>query len=101
MAGCGLKLSTHDLAVDARHADPCLQQFARLIHNHEIDPGARLRQAKWLGSEDLFYLGFHFAEGDKPEREFGAQGLRLAMQRSPRSKLAKDAKSKLRSAGLD
>jgi hypothetical protein len=100
MASCGLKLSPHDLAVDARAADPCLQQFARLVHNHERDPGDRLKQARWLGPEDLFYLGFHFVEGDKPDRDFGAQALRLAIQRSPGSKLAKDAKSKLRRAGL-
>jgi hypothetical protein len=101
MAACGLKLSAHDLAVEARTADPCLQQFARLVHSHDTDPAERVQQAKWLEGEDLFYLGFHFAEGEKPEREFGAQVLRLVVQRSPRSKLAKDAKSKLRSAGLD
>ena len=50
--------------------------------------------------EDLFYLGFHFVEGDRSEREFGAQALRLLLKRSPRSKIAKDARSKLRSAGL-
>jgi hypothetical protein len=100
MAACGLKLSSHDLAVDARSVDFCLQQFARLIHQHEVDPADRLKQAKWLGPEDLFYLGFHFAEGDRQEREFGAQALRLVIRRSPRSKLGKDARSKLRRAGL-
>jgi hypothetical protein len=35
-----------------------------------------------------------------PEKEFGAQVLRLLIRRSPRSKPAKDAKSKLRSQGL-
>ncbi len=101
MAACGLKLSEHDLAVESRAADPCLQQFARLIHNHDVDPVDRLKQAKWLGPEDLFYLGFHFAEGDKQDREFGAQALRLLLKQSPRAKVAKDAKRKLRSAGLE
>ncbi len=100
LAACGLKLSEHPLAGESRSADPCLQQFARLIHNHDVDPAERLKQAKWLGAEDLFYLGFHFAEGERQEREFGAQALRLAIKRSPRSKIAKDAKRKLRSAGL-
>jgi hypothetical protein len=100
MAACGLKASEHDLAVESRTADPSLQQFARLVRSHDVDPADRLKQAKWLGPEDLFYVGFHFAEGDRQEREFGAQALRLAIQRSPRSKLAKDAKSKLRSTGL-
>jgi hypothetical protein len=101
MAACGLKLSEHDLAVETRMADPCLQQFARLVHSHDTDPAERVQQAKWLEAEDLFYLGFHFAEGEKQEREFGAQVLGEVVRRSPRSKLAKDAKSKLRSAGLD
>jgi HEAT repeat protein len=100
LAACGLRLSEHNLAVESRAASPFLEQFARLIHSHEVDPGERLKQAKWLQPEDLFYLGFHFVEGDKPEREFGAQALRLLLKRSPRSKLAKDAKRKLRSAGL-
>lgn len=100
MAACALKVSEHDLAVDSRANDPCLQQFARLIHSHDVDPAERLQQAKWLAPEDLFYVGFHFAEGNRAEREFGAQALRTVIQRSPRSKLAKDAKSKLRSAGL-
>jgi HEAT repeat protein len=99
-AACGLKVSEHDLAVESRMADPALQQFARLVHSHDVDPADRLKQAKWLAPEDLFYLGFHFVEGNRQEKDFGGQALRLAIQRSPRSKLAKDAKSKLRSAGL-
>jgi hypothetical protein len=88
------------LALEARTADPGLQQFARLIHSHEIDPAERLTKAKWLEAEDLFYLGFHFTEGSRPDRDFGAAALRLLLKRSPRSKLAKDARSKLRSAGI-
>jgi hypothetical protein len=100
LAACGLKTSEQDLAIESRTANPALQQFARLIHSHDVDPLQRVKQARWLGAEDLFYLGFHFVEGDKQERAFGAQALELAIKRSPRSKLAKDAKSKLRSAGL-
>ncbi|HEV3449499.1 MAG TPA: HEAT repeat domain-containing protein [Gemmataceae bacterium] len=100
LAACGLRLSEHNLAADARAADPCLDQFGRLVRSHEVEPAERLKQAKWLQPEDLFYLGFHFVEGDRSEREFGAQALRLLLKRSPRSKIAKDARSKLRSAGL-
>jgi HEAT repeat protein len=100
MAACGVKVSEHDLAVESRMADPSLQQLARLVHSRDVDPAERLKQAKWLAPEDLFYVGFHFAEGNRQEREFGAQALRLVIQRAGRSKLAKDAKSKLRSAGL-
>jgi HEAT repeat protein len=100
LAGCGLKLSDHNLAAEARSTDPALGQFARLVHNHDVDPAERLRQAKWLDAEDLYYLGFSFVEGDRQEREFGAEALRLVVQRSARSKRGKDARSKLRSAGL-
>jgi HEAT repeat protein len=101
LAACGLRLSEHNLSSEARAADPALHQLARLIHSHETDPADRLKQARWLQAEDLFYLGFHFAEGDRQERAFAAQALHLLIRRSPRSKLAKDARRKLRSAGLD
>lgn len=100
LAACGLKLSDHNTTTEARAADPCVQQFARLAHGAEVDLLSRLKQAKWLDPEDLFYLGFHFIEGEKQEREFGAGVLRLVLERSPRSKLAKDARSKLRSVGM-
>lgn len=100
VAACGLKESAKDLAAEARAADPCLQHFARLVHNPETPPLERIKQAKWLEPEELFYLGFHFAESDRREREFGGEILELLMERSPKTKLAKDAKSKLRSAGL-
>ena len=100
VAACGLKLSSHDLAAEARAADHGLQQFARLIHHSETPPIERVEAAKWLDPEDLFYLGFHFVEGERREKEFGAAMLELVLKRSARSKLAKDAKSKLRSAGL-
>jgi hypothetical protein len=99
-AACGLKVSSHDLAAESRSTDPCLHQFAGLVHRHETEPIKFLEKAKWLDPEDLFHVGFHFAEGHGPEKEFGAQVLRLLIRRSPRSKPAKDAKSKLRSQGL-
>src|SRR5205085_5228734 len=37
LAGCGLKLSSHDLAADARAAEPCLQQLANLVHSHPAE----------------------------------------------------------------
>lgn len=99
-AACALKVSEHDLSPEQRAVDPALQQLARLIHSHDVDPAERLRQARWLAPEDLYYAGFHFAEGERAERDFAKAALQLAIQRSPKSKLAKDAKSKLRSAGL-
>lgn len=99
-AACSLKLSAKDLAAESRAADPALQQFAGLIHRHETDPAELVAKAKWLETDELFYLGFHFAEGKGPERDFGGRVLELVIKRAPKAKVAKDAKSKLRSAGL-
>jgi hypothetical protein len=99
LAACGLKVSARDRAAEA--ADPCLEQFARLVHSHEAEVLDFLKQTKWLEADELFYLGFHFAGKDGQERKFGGQVLQLLIARSPRSKLAQDAKRKLRSEGLD
>ena len=95
-AGCALKLSGRDLAAEARAADPCLQQFARLIDNHEAETLEFVTKAKWLEAEELFYLGFHFAEKERAEKKFGGAMLELVVKRSPKAKIAKDAKTKLR-----
>jgi HEAT repeat protein len=100
-AACALKVSGRDLSAEARATDPALQQFARLIDNHDAETLEFVSKAKWLETEELFYLGFHFAEKERDEKKFGGEMLRLVAQRSPRSKLAKDAKSKLRGEGLE
>jgi hypothetical protein len=102
LAACGLKVSAHDLAAEQRHSDTCLQQFTSLVHSHGDELTAFVEQAKWLEPENLFYLGFHFAEQNhRQEKEFGGKVLKLLVQRSPRSKLAKDAKSKLQREGME
>jgi hypothetical protein len=100
-AGCGLKVSSHDLSNEARNGDACLQQFARLLPNYGPETTTFVEKAKWLEPEDLFYLGFHFAEQNGAPQKFGGQVLHLLIKRSPKAKLAKDARAKLRSAGLD
>jgi hypothetical protein len=101
LACCGLKVSGHDLAAEARAADPCLQQFATLCQGYEAELSAELEKIKWLEPEDLYYLGFHFAEQLGQQRQFGGKVLRLLVKRSPRTKLAQAAKTKLRGAGLE
>jgi HEAT repeat protein len=100
-AACGLKVSDHDLAADARANDPSLQQFGHLVQQGEQELFAELEKIKWLEQEDLYYLGFHLAEQDGRPRKLAAKVLQLVVQRSPRSKTGQAAKSKLRSAGLD
>jgi HEAT repeat protein len=100
-AACGLKVSDHDLSAEHRASDPCLGQFARLVHSHATPPLDYLESADWLEGEDLFYLGFHFVEGHGREREFGAAVLKILVRRWPRSKRAKDARQKLKSQGVE
>jgi hypothetical protein len=101
LAACGLKVSSHDLSAEARENDPCLQQFATLCQGYEEELSNELAKIKWLEPEDLYYLGFHFAEQGGQQRQFAAKMLHLLLKRSPRSKLAQAAKSKLRGAGLE
>jgi HEAT repeat protein len=101
LATCGLKVSAKDLTAEARTGDPCLQQFNHLCQQDEAELFAQLEKIKWLDPEDLYYLGFHFAEQQGTQWKFGGKILHLLLKRSPRSKLGQAAKSKLRSAGLD
>lgn len=101
LACCGLKVSSHDLAPEARASDPCLSQFATLCQGYESELSVQLEKIKWLGPDDLYYLGFHLAEQVGQQKQLGGKVLRLLMKRAPRTKLAQAAKSKLRGAGLE
>ncbi len=100
-AACGLKVSSHDLTAEAREADPCLHHFINLCQNYETELAEELEKFDWLGPEDLYYLGFHFAEKEGRQKHFAEKVLHLLLKRSPRSKLAQAAKAKLRGTGLD
>ena len=78
-----------------------MQQFATLCQGYEPELSAELEKMIWLEPEDLYYLGFHFAEQVGQQKQFGGKVLHLLMKRSPRAKLAKAAKTKLRGAGLE
>jgi HEAT repeat protein len=101
LAACGLKVSGKELSAEARAGDPCLQQFATLCQGYEAELLAELEKIKWLEAEDLYYLGFHFAEQGGQQKQCAGKVLHLLLKRSPRSKLAQAAKSKLRGAGLE
>ncbi len=101
LAATGLKIADHDLAPEARANEPSLAQLARLLQDGSFDVLGNVKKARWLGPEDLFYLGFHFAEQNRREKDFGGDVLKLVIERSPRSTLAKDAKRKLKREGLD
>jgi hypothetical protein len=100
LAATGLKESSRDLSLDKRTNDPPLHQFTRLLQNAAFDLIGHVTKAKWLDAEDLFYVGFHFAEQTHRAQEFGKQVLELVVKRSAKSELGKQAKRKLKSEGL-
>jgi hypothetical protein len=100
LAATGLKESAHDVSADNRGNDPSLGQFTRLLQNPAFDLAGHVVKAKWLDVDDLFYLGFHFAEQTHRARDFGKHVLELVVKRSPKSDLGKQAKRKLKSEGL-
>jgi hypothetical protein len=101
LAACGLKVSAKDLAREARTTDPCLPNFANLIQQDDEELVRQLGKMKWLDAEDLYYVGFHFAEHEGRAKKFAGEVLHLVVKLAGRSKLAQAAKSKLRGAGLD
>ena len=78
-----------DLAVKlARDATFPIMQRIRKEKNH-------------LDSEDLYWLGFHLAEGAGEEKSIGADLLRMVAQKEEKTKLGRNARNKLRLEGLD
>jgi hypothetical protein len=101
LATCGLKVSPRELSGQARTHDPCLDSFAELAHQDSALVLAQLGKTSWLGAEDLYYLGFHFAESrEEVLHAFGGAVLRLLLKRFPRNQLARAATAKLQSTGL-
>jgi hypothetical protein len=78
---------------------PVLEQFARLAHRGY--PVARkLAREKDVGDDDIYALGFRLLEskgGD--DQELGAELMQGLIDERPRSKLAKNARNKLKLAG--
>ena len=101
LALCGLKMSSKDVAADARANDPSLRQFEHLLAQDPAEVLKQVEKAKWLDAEDLHYVGFHFAERFGKEKEFGAAVLKQVVKSSPRSKLAAAAKNKLKSVAAE
>jgi hypothetical protein len=97
----GLKTSPKDLAPGRRGEDPCLRGFTALMR----DPSFKLldilaKDKKLLEPEDVFYLGFHFAESALGhERQFSQQIFEFLIKTWPKSEQAKAAKNKLKTEG--
>jgi hypothetical protein len=99
LATIGVKLSKKDLDAEARTHDAGLQNFADLIRQDEPATYKEVEAAKWLGADELYYLGFHFVEHAGVMGDFGSKVLKLLLKRFPKNKLAASAKNKLKSFG--
>jgi hypothetical protein len=86
-----LARSSRDTRPAARASNEALRLFGTLI-DRGTDVAAMLRKDRSLDLEDLYFLGFHFAEEDLP---LGEELLRLIVEKGGRAKIAKMAKSKL------
>lgn len=95
-----MKESARELSPEGRSVDPSLHQFARLLQNPSFDLVDHITKAKWLDAEELFYVGFHFAEQSHRAKDFGKQVLELVVKRSANSEVGKQAKRKLKSVSV-
>ncbi|MCC6747053.1 MAG: HEAT repeat domain-containing protein [Deltaproteobacteria bacterium] len=90
-----------DLARASRTTDPVLKHAVALI-TAGFPVVGRLKKEKTVADEDLFFVGFNFVESkDEDEKELGGELLSHLAESSPRSKLGRSAKNKLRLVGLE
>ena len=91
-----LKLHSHDVLPTARRHDSALDLLAELSRSSAFPLLQALKKERALEPQDLFYLGFSFAEGLAEERTLGEGILEFLAHRYPRTKIGKSAKNKLR-----
>lgn len=91
LAVAALKKSRLDPSPPARARDEAIKLFHDI--SGDVDVGRELKRDKSVTDEQLFYLGFHFTEDGDP---LGEELLQEVIARSPRSKLGKAAKNKLK-----
>jgi HEAT repeat protein len=92
LATAELAQSRRDTQPGARARDPALKHLGELLDNG-FDVLAAMRKDRNIGNEELFYVGFHFVEDDHP---VGEEMLGEVVKKSPRTKLGKAAKNKLK-----
>jgi hypothetical protein len=79
----------------AHSTDPALERFTQLV-GRGFDLPAAMRKDQALSLEQLYYVGFYFAERKHP---IGSELLELVVERGGRSKVGKMAKNKLALSG--
>jgi len=101
LALTSLKASANREGVSPRTPDSPLDLFRQLARDASFPLLQRLKKERiHLDSEDLYWLGFHLAEGAGDEKSLGAELLRMVSQKEGKSKLGRNARNKLRLEGL-
>lgn len=101
LALAGIKTARSKGATSSPAASSCVELFKQLIRDPSFPLVERLKKERThLLTEDLYFLGFHLAEGTVSEKQVGVELLRTVAARAGSTKLGKSARSKLRSEGL-
>jgi HEAT repeat protein len=89
-----LKLHSHSVASHRQH--PVLDLFSDLYRNSAFPLYEALKKEKSLAPEEFFALGFSLVERSGHERHLGRDLLDHVAAKSPRTKIGKSAKNKLK-----
>ncbi|MDP6559355.1 MAG: HEAT repeat domain-containing protein, partial [Candidatus Binatia bacterium] len=91
-----LKIRSQAVQSAGRRQNPALELLSDLFRSSTFPLLEALKKEKSLEPEDMFYLGFTFAEGAAEERTLGRGLLEFLAQRHPRTKTGRNAKNKLK-----
>jgi HEAT repeat protein len=101
LAMLALRASSAPAGSVTRDSDLPLTLLRGLIRGGSFPVDKKLQtESRSLEPPDLFYLGFHLVEGSETERAIGKDLLHKLVETTPRSKVGKSAKSKLKVEGL-
>jgi HEAT repeat protein len=98
LAWAQLKLHSHMVASHKNH--PAVELLTDLYRNSAYPVFDTLKKDKSLAPDDLFALGFNLVERGGQERSLGIDLLEHVAEKFPRNKIGKNAKNKLKLAGV-
>lgn len=98
LAWAQLKLHSHTVASHKNH--PAVELLTDLYRNSAYPVFDTLKKDKSLAPDDLFALGFNLVERGGQERSLGIDLLEHVAEKFPRNKIGKNAKNKLKLAGV-
>ncbi len=87
-----LHRSVKDTRKEMRASDEALRALGQILQKGGLDVGKALRQDRSLSMDELYYVGFHFAEEG---HALGEELLAEVVKKGGRTKIAKMARNKL------